>query len=259
MNSELFLKDLEAVGAVITNSHMVYTSWKHGSAYVNKDDVYPHVVLTSQLCREIARAFRDDDIEVVVAPAVGGVVLTQWITAHLSEMTGRGVIAVYAEPEERLLLKAEKAELPFGLICTDAKDRLPAGASTGMEGSVALVLTKGAKLVAKQKTFVFNRGYAARLLGKRTLVVEDVLNTGGSALEVVLAARKAGANVVAVGALCNRGGVTTAQLGDVPKLFALIDVKLDAWEPQDCPLCKAGVPINTTVGKGREFLAQQGK
>ena len=41
--------------------------------------------------------------------------------------------------------------------------------------------------------------------------------------------------------------------------FALVDVKLDSWAEEECPLCAEGVPINTEVGKGREFLARQQK
>jgi orotate phosphoribosyltransferase len=57
-----------------------------------------------------------------------------------------------------------------------------------------------------------------------------------------------------VAALCNRGGVTAADL-DVPALVSLVELSLDSWEAADCPLCRAGVPVNTDVGKGREFLA----
>jgi hypothetical protein len=40
-------------------------------------------------------------------------------------------------------------------------------------------------------------------------------------------------------------------------LVALLDVALDAWDADACPLCRDGVPINTDVGKGREFLARR--
>jgi hypothetical protein len=43
----------------------------------------------------------------------------------------------------------------------------------------------------------------------------------------------------------------------VPKLTALVNVKLDAWDEATCPLCEQNVPVNTNVGKGREFLARR--
>ena len=62
---------LTQVQAVITGSHVVYASGRHGSAYVNKDAVYPHTQATSEICDQIARAFPSHNVEVVIAPAVG--------------------------------------------------------------------------------------------------------------------------------------------------------------------------------------------
>ena len=60
---------LKKVGAVITDSHFVYTSGKHGSVYVNKDAVYPHTAETSRIGELFAEKFKDVDIEVVAGPA----------------------------------------------------------------------------------------------------------------------------------------------------------------------------------------------
>ncbi len=76
--------------AIITDSHVVYTSGKHGSAYINKDAIYPHTIYTSRLCRMLAGQFVDDGVDVVIAPAVGGVILSQWTAHHLD---GLGVYA----------------------------------------------------------------------------------------------------------------------------------------------------------------------
>jgi orotate phosphoribosyltransferase len=99
---------LERCGAVITGSHIVYTSGKHGSAYVNKDAVYPHTAETSLLCHAIAEQFADDDAEVVIGPAIGGVILAQWTAHHLSEITGRDVLGVYAEHEAKFIMTSER-------------------------------------------------------------------------------------------------------------------------------------------------------
>ena len=45
-------------------------------------------------------------------------------------------------------------------------------------------------------------------------------------------------------------------VADIPKLIALVNITLDAWNEADCPLCKQNIPINTDVGKGKEFLAR---
>jgi len=49
---------LAEAGAVITGSHVVYTSGRHGSAYVNKDAVYPHTERVAELCGLLADATR---------------------------------------------------------------------------------------------------------------------------------------------------------------------------------------------------------
>jgi orotate phosphoribosyltransferase len=198
---------LHKAGAVITGSHFVYTSGKHGSAYVNKDAVYPHTKTTSALCRAIAERFVAG-VDVVIAPAVGGVILSQWVAHHLTELSGHEVIGVYAE-------KSEDGE-----------------------------------------TFVIRRGYDKLVAGKEVLVVEDILTTGGSAKKVIEATRSIGGYVVGLGVLCNRGGIT-ASLVAVPNLFALTNVPLDAYDEAKCPLCADKVPINTDVGKGKEFLARR--
>jgi orotate phosphoribosyltransferase len=37
----------------------------------------------------------------------------------------------------------------------------------------------------------------------------------------------------------------------------LIALSLQTYTEDECPLCKQNVPINTTLGKGRAFLARQ--
>ena len=209
MQEQEILDILRKVGAVITNSHFVYTSGKHGSTYVNKDALYPYTSETSFLCMLLARRFINDDVDLVIAPVIGGVILSQWVAHHLSQLTWRYVFAVYAEK---------------------ADDR---------------------------DTVVIKRGYDKLIAGKNVLVVEDVITTGGSAKKVVQATRAIGGNVVGLGVLCNRGIVTSQNVANVPKLISLVNMKLEACDEKNCPLCKQNIPINTDIGKGREFLAQK--
>jgi orotate phosphoribosyltransferase len=69
------LRELERAGAVLTGRHFVYRSGKHGSGYVNMDTVFPDVFLLQRLCELLAEPFRGEEVEVVAAPAVGGIVL----------------------------------------------------------------------------------------------------------------------------------------------------------------------------------------
>jgi len=72
-----------------------------------------------------------------------------------------------------------------------------------------------------------------------TLVVEDVITTGGSTRETMAAVEQAGGKVVGVGALIDRSG-GKADLG-VPKA-ALVTLSVQNYDPANCPLCKSGLP-----------------
>ncbi len=207
MNQHQILDILGKLEAVITGSHIVYTSGKHGEAYVNKDALYPHARETSRLCRVMAEEFAKDGVEVVVAPVIGGVILSQWIAYHLTEITNREVLGTYAEKDG--------------------------------DG------------------FVIKRGYDKLIAGKKALVVEDILTTGGSVKKVVDLTRSIGGNVVGVAALCNRGGIKPEDISNPPKLYSLVNITFDAWDESECPMCAKGIPINTDVGKGREYLAKK--
>lgn len=75
--------------------------------------------------------------------------------------------------------------------------------------------------------------------GEKILVVEDVITTGGSVAEVIEVARSLGAEVVGVGVLVDRSNGRAA-LG-VPT-ESLIEVTVEAFEPDHCPLCAQGTP-----------------
>ena len=91
---------LKKIGAVITDDHFVYTSGKHGSVYINKDALYPHTAETSEVCRTMAEMFKDKEVEAVVGPALGGIILSQWVAHHLSQIKGKEVFGVYTEKDE---------------------------------------------------------------------------------------------------------------------------------------------------------------
>lgn len=107
--------------------------------------------------------------------------------------------------------------------------------------------------------FVLKRGYDQLVARKRVLVVDDVINTGASVREVVKAVRAAGGIVKTVVALCNRGGATAEDIGEELALHVLLELSLQQWPAEECPLCAEGVPVNTDVGHGAEFVEQQSR
>ena len=76
--------------------------------------------------------------------------------------------------------------------------------------------------------------------GERVLVVEDVITTGGSTIEVIDVVRAAGAVPVAAGSIIDRSCVCV-DVG-IPRA-ALATLKVEAQQPADCPMCKAGEPV----------------
>lgn len=105
--------------------------------------------------------------------------------------------------------------------------------------------------------FKFERnGFLDYLKGRRVLFVEDLLNAGDTTRKVVTAASDAGAEVVGVSVICNRGKETAETLG-VPRLDALCSVDMQAFEVEDCPQCKAQVPIVADKSLGHGYKFQQ--
>lgn len=90
---------LKKSGAVITDSHLVYTSGKHGSVYINKDALYPHTQYSSRIGELFAEMYKNKDIDVVSAPALGGIILSQWTAHHLSKLKGKEILGIYTEKD----------------------------------------------------------------------------------------------------------------------------------------------------------------
>jgi orotate phosphoribosyltransferase len=76
--------------------------------------------------------------------------------------------------------------------------------------------------------------------GERTIVVEDVVTTGGSTREVIKLLCDAQAEVRAVACIVDRSG-GRAEF-DVP-LVALLQLDVPAWPAAECELCRKGIPV----------------
>ena len=93
------------------------------------------------------------------------------------------------------------------------------------------------------------RGFEVKK-GEKILVCEDIITTGGSALEAAKIAENMGGIIVGFAALANRGfckrvgsnldSKPTCKLPNDAPFFALADFEFDIYEPSECPLCKEG-------------------
>jgi orotate phosphoribosyltransferase len=96
MNNEV-LDILRETGAILTDGHFIGTSGKHLDAYIQKDILYPHTEKVSRVGELFAEKVKDLDVDVVVGPALGGIILSQWTAFHLTKLKGREILSVYTE------------------------------------------------------------------------------------------------------------------------------------------------------------------
>ena len=210
MLSYELLTEFKHVGAIL-EGHFVLKSGLHSDTYLNKDALYVHTIVMQEVGSALSKlvlANLEDRPEVVVGPAIGGVILAQW-TAYALDAS-----SIYVDINEKCF--------PEVLAVYAEKDLLVNGA------------------------FVFNRGYGALVAGKRCVLVEDIITTGGSIMAVASAVERLGGKVEGIFGLVNRGNV------QIPDLYTLASMEVDSWLPDECPLCKQGIQINSQVGHGRK-------
>lgn len=82
------------------------------------------------------------------------------------------------------------------------------------------------------------RGFAFEP-GQKVLIVEDVVTTGGSVREVMKIVREQGAEIVGIGSIVDR---TAGKVDFGVPFQSVISVDVESWQPEECPLCKAGAP-----------------
>lgn len=184
MTSDEILTLFREANALL-EGHFLLTSGLHSGHYFEKFALLQHPRKTEALCKALADRFQEDGVQVVVGPAVGGILLAHEVGKHL------GTRAIFTEREA---------------------------------GRMAL-----------------RRGFAIAP-GERVLVVEDVVTTGGSVREVLDVVTAVGGEVVGVALLVDRSG-GTVDFG-VP-VEALLTLKVEAYPPDQCPLCRDGLPLTS--------------
>ena len=86
--------------------------------------------------------------------------------------------------------------------------------------------------------------------GQRIVIVEDIITTGGSVMELIELAGKQGAEIVHVVNLVDRSS------GDVDfgvPSTALLTIPSESWEPENCALCKQGMEIAQRGRTGKKL------
>ena len=84
------------------------------------------------------------------------------------------------------------------------------------------------------------RGFSVKE-NERILVVEDVITTGGSTRECIVALESHGAKVTNAASIIDRSN-SAADVG-VPRI-SLVSLEVPSYKPEDCPLCAEGIETN---------------
>jgi orotate phosphoribosyltransferase len=143
-----------------------------------------------------------------------------------------------------LAIQIKDSGLKIDTVCAPALGGLIAGYALAQALDVRFIF---AERVEKKMTI--RRGFEVSK-GERVLVCEDIITTGGSALEAANEVEKMGGTIVGYAALANRGfcarensdikSKSNCKLPcDVP-FFALADFTFEMYAPEDCPMCKEG-------------------
>lgn len=74
----------------------------------------------------------------------------------------------------------------------------------------------------------------------KALIVEDVITTGKSIRELMDAIKVSGATIVGIGALADR---SSKKIDFGCNIQSLIKVDIKTFPPDECPLCKEGIPL----------------
>lgn len=181
MIEEKLLRMLRETGAFL-EGHFLLSSGLHSSHYLQCAMLLRYPSYAAFVGEEIGKLIKEFDPEVIVSPALGGIIVGHEVARYL--------------------------DIPF-LFCE-------------REGGVF-----------KLRRFPYPKG-------KRAVVVEDVITTGGSSLEVGTLVEREGGVWVHTACIIDRSGGKHS-LPHEPK--SLLKMDLPTFKPEDCPLCKEGIPI----------------
>ena len=191
INKDEIMRRFEEAGA-IQKGHFKLTSGVHSDAYIQCAQIMQYPEFIHNLCSELGKKFKGEDIDVIVGPAMGAIIMS-----HVMAMVlGPWVRAIFTERED---------------------------------GKMTL-----------RRSFEIKKG-------EKVLVVEDVTTTGSSAREVIDIVKSRQAEVVGVGALIDRSG---GKVDFGIRYEKLLTIKMNTYEPDNCPLCKKGIPITKPGSRG---------
>jgi len=163
--------------------HFLFTSGLHSNTYVQCAKVSQYPKYNELFCKELASRFDLENVDVVMGPALGGIIIAYELARQLD---ARAIFTERVNGEMKL--------------------------RRGME-------------IAK---------------GERVLIVEDVITTGGTIRELIPIVEENGGFVVGIAAFVNRNKERVKFDFQTEALFEGV---MEDYLPEECPLCKEGIPL----------------
>ncbi|MCI5968537.1 MULTISPECIES: orotate phosphoribosyltransferase [Pseudomonadati] len=154
-----------------------------------------------------------------------------------------------------LALQIHNAGVVINCVCSPALGGILAGYEVARALGVRFIFTERVEGV-----MALRRGFEIKPKEK-VLICEDIITTGGSAMESANVVKALGAEIVGFAALANRGicnrfnvlrhiETPDCKLDESIPLFALEDFVFETYEAKDCPLCKQGLKVIKPGSRG---------
>ena len=145
---------------------------------------------------------------------------------------------------EALAVQIKASNLKIDTVCAPALGGLIAGFALAQALDVRFIFAERVDGVMN-----IRRGFEVSK-DEQVLMCEDIITTGGSAMEAARVVESLGGTIVGVAALANRGfckrensDIKTKENCKLPQdipFFALADFTFEMYTPKECPLCKDG-------------------
>jgi orotate phosphoribosyltransferase len=123
MTEQEVLALYEQAGGLL-RGHFLLTSGSHSDTYLQSARVLEHPDRAEALCRELAKPFAGDSVQVVVAPALGGILVAYEVARAL------GARALFTEREAGTMRLRRGFQITRGERCLVVEDVITTGGST---------------------------------------------------------------------------------------------------------------------------------
>ena len=160
--SDQVLDIFRETGALL-QGHFILTSGRHSATYFQCAKVLQHPEHLHRFANEIADHFQDQGVDLVISPAVGGIVLGSEVGRQLNIQT------IFAEREQGVMTLRRGFEIQTGNNVLVVEDVVTTGGSVQ---DVMNVVTKAGANIVGVSVLVDRSGGAAKLHNNQFCVTE---------------------------------------------------------------------------------------